>query len=453
MAEWVLDGHRFRTIKDLAAHVGLHPSTVGRRLRSGWSLEEAVGRKPPPKRRGHGIPVVWKGIEYPHLEALAAAIGVDGDTFRARLYRGYTIAQAVAGIEKPRRGGAAKPISYRGLEYPSRKALAAAYRTTGVLLQKRLKAGWTLAQALGDEPPPPRFRNFEGHARESKWKETRTTATGIEPVPDADGFKLYLIRNKENGKEYVGITVGSLEDRFKQHISAARRGRKAPLPNALRKHGEECFEIMLLRSDARSWEGLQDQEIKEIARRRTIQKGYNSAAGGSLGTAKPITVGGQPFPSRAQAAEHFGIDFFVFNMRLHRLGWTPEEAAGLVEREWQGKKKGVIVEGKEYRSIGAAARAYGKDPRQIYDRFGAKGWTIEQALGLDPPPHGGKYQGVALTVFGKTYPSIEKAAAALGIAKEPFRLRMLRGLSPDEAASRARKVVGRTKASGPKPSR
>jgi hypothetical protein len=295
-----------------------------------------------------------------------------------------------------------------------------------------------MRQALGLDREPPRFRNHEGHARDTKWKQTRQILGKIEPIPDSEGYKIYLITNSVNGKQYVGLTIGMLQDRLKQHFAAARKGRKAPMPNAIRKYGENSFSISLIRSDAKSYEELQDQEINEIATRDSIRNGYNSAVGGAIGITKPITVQGKSFGSRAQAAEHYGVDVSVFNLRISRLKWTPEEAAGLIEKTWKGKEVAVEVAGVKYPSIRQAAIALGKDFRKVYDRFSEKGWTLEQALDLVSPPDTMRAVGLQLTAFGVTYKSITKAAEAHGISPESLRKRMIRGESPEDAITAAK---------------
>jgi hypothetical protein len=294
-----------------------------------------------------------------------------------------------------------------------------------------------MEQALGVEDAPPRFRNFEGHARDTKWKNERSTATGVEPVPDAEGYKLYLICNKKSPKQYVGITIGSLESRLKQHFSAARRGRKGALQNAINFYGEENFTIELISNNARSFDELQDLEINEIAKRDCIKNGYNSAYGGSLGTSKQITVDGRIFPSFAQAAEHYGIDVAVFSLRITRLKWTPEEAVGLIERNWSGKSKSIKVDEIEFASIRQAAIHFKKKVALVYARV-EMGWTPKQALDLESPPQTAKFTGKGIQAFGKTYKSIAAAAKDLGISKEPFRLRMQKGLTAEEAFQQAR---------------
>ncbi len=431
-------GVTYGSVLELAERFRIHPSTVARRLRDGWSPEAAVGIHAKPKRQGHGASVTYKGKQYPNLKALADELQIDVDTFRARLARGYSLEDAATGQMKPRVSAVAEAVDFEGKKYPSKDSLAKAHGTTWSVVGRRLSRGWTMRQALNLDPEPPRFRNHEGHARDTKWKQTRHTLDKLEPIPNAEGYKIYLITNSVNGKQYVGLTIGTLADRLKQHFAAARKGRKAPLPNAIRKYGESAFSIQLIRADARSYEELQDQEINEIATRDSIRNGYNSAVGGAVGITKPITVQGKRFGSRAQAAEHYGVDVAVFNLRVNRLKWTPEEAAGLAEKTWKGKEVAVEVEGVKYPSIRQAAIALGKDFRKVYDRFSEKGWTLEQALDLAPPPDTVKAVGLQLTAFGVTYKSISKAAEAHGINSESLRRRMARGENAETAISNAK---------------
>lgn len=427
----------------LAQQFGIHQSTVARRLRGGWTPEEAVGVNSKPKRKGHGSSVTYMGKKYPHLKALANELGIDAKTFRARLARGYSLEDAATGNLKSRSSTNAKSIDFGGIRYLSREHLAKARGNAWSKVSKRLSRGWTMCQALGIDPEPPRFRNHEGHARETKWKRTHQILGKTEPLPDAEGYKIYLITNSQNGKQYVGLTIGTLQDRLKQHFAAAKKGRKAPLPNAIRKHGESAFSISLIRADARTYDQLQEQEVNEIAIRNTIRHGYNSAAGGAVGTSKPITIQGKCFGSRAQAAEYYGVDIHVFNLRISRLKWTPEQAAELEERDWEGKAVAVSVEGTTFPSVRQAALAYGKDYKKVYNRLSKKGWSLGQALDIDPPPETVKFVGLTLDVFGVKYSSIAEAARANGIHSESLRRRIARGETPEAAIKIASEIKGR----------
>ena len=436
----VIQGKRFSSLLEAADEFGVHKSTLARRLRDGWTPEQAVGLEEKPKRIGSAKKVIYKGQMYNSIKHLAETHGIHPATFKRKLLQGSTAQQVIETKDAKRNSPAAKTISYKGITYPSIKSLTNAYDVNASQFVRRLQRGWNMEQALGNEPAPPRFRNFEGHARNTKWKNERTTATGVEPIPDAEGYKLYLIRNTKSPKLYVGITIGTLDKRLKQHFSSAKRGRKGALQNAINHYGEDCFSIELISNSASSFEELQDLEILEIAKRDCIRNGYNSAHGGSLGTSKCITVQGISFPSYAQAAEYYGIDATVFSLRIARLKWTPEQAAGLEDKQWKAKSKTLFVNGKTYSSIRQAAIELNKNIKLVYSRI-EKGWTPEQALDVHSPPESVKFTGKEITVQGKIYKSIAAAAAELGIAAEPFRLRMLKGMTPQQALSKARKKV------------
>ena len=435
------DGKTFASVSELCAHYGKSPQVVTQRLRTlGWTPEQAVELIPRKRRGTTGKPVEVDGVRYESIVDACAAHGLKAATVTARLARGYKIDESFSVAAPKRKPAAGKPSEVDGKRYRSHEEMARAYGQKWGNVRRRLDRGWSMKQALQLEPPPPRFRAFEGHARDTKWKEARITEGVLEPVPNAGGYKLYLVTNIINGKAYVGITIGSLEQRLKQHFSAVRRGRKSAFCNAVRKYGEGAFRIELLSDAAGSFSELQELEVREIQLRDSIRNGYNTAAGGSLGTSKQIAVAGRVFPSYAQAADHFGIDPSVFALRVNRLGWSPEEAAGLLERTWVGKKKPVAVNGLEYESLWEAAHAHGVDYKLAHARV-TKGWTVEQALQLTSLPSTVRFTGRMITAFGVQYGSLAKAALGLGINPQSFRKRLQEGATAEEAFHRARKKV------------
>lgn len=436
----VIKGETFNRLLDAALHYNIHKSTLARRLRYGWTSEQAVGLEEKPKKIGSAKKVIYKGVTYVNLKHLAEAFGKNPEMLRRKIRDGQTLEEALTDRVEKRISANAKAIEFNGKSYPSIQTLIDEYHVRASVYSRRIKRGWTVAQALEVEDAPPRFRNFEGHARDTKWKNERSTATGVEPVPDADGYKLYLILNAKSPKQYVGITIGSLESRLKQHFSAARRGRKGALQNAIKYYGEENFTIELISNNAKSFEELQELEINEIIKRDCIKNGYNTAYGGSLGTSKQITVDGRTFPSFAQAAEHYGVDATVFSLRITRLKWTPEEAVGLDERDWGGKSKVVKIDDINFSSIRKAALHFGKKVELVYARL-EMGWTPKQALDLESPPSTAKFTGKEVQAFGKTYKSIAAAAKELGVSEEPFRLRILKGFTVEQSFQMARKKV------------
>ena len=102
-------------------------------------------------------------------------------------------------------------------------------------------------------------------------------------------WQVYLVKNKQNGKGYVGITSRSLVDRLADHFNDAfpgkRRngGRLIPFHAAIQKYGYEGFTIETLEDDLTLGEA-QDQEthwIKKLFTHATAHRtGYNVSWGG-----------------------------------------------------------------------------------------------------------------------------------------------------------------------------
>lgn len=94
----------------------------------------------------------------------------------------------------------------------------------------------------------------------------------------AGAFKviLYLITNKINGRQYVGITITTLKQRWSQH-KANSKGR---LKLAFKKYGYDAFEIQQIASCIGNAEDLKELEKTLIAQYDTYNKGYNCTLGG-----------------------------------------------------------------------------------------------------------------------------------------------------------------------------
>lgn len=96
---------------------------------------------------------------------------------------------------------------------------------------------------------------------------------------------VYCIKNKINGKEYVGLTKRTLEKRWKQHIYESNKKDSwecnTLLGNAIKKYGQQNFDIFILEK-CENLEQLKEKEIKFIEERKTFfkQNGYNMTKGG-----------------------------------------------------------------------------------------------------------------------------------------------------------------------------
>lgn len=94
--------------------------------------------------------------------------------------------------------------------------------------------------------------------------------------------RIYIIRNTVNSKVYVGQTTSSINLRFKNHLSAARRGGDYIIGKAIRKYGESNFYVELLEECLA--EELNEREKYWIAffNSTANRNGYNMSIGGNV---------------------------------------------------------------------------------------------------------------------------------------------------------------------------
>ncbi len=417
-------GVTFPSIKEAAHHFNQHYGNVTRRLRAGWTLEQALGITSRNRvQPGRGRHLVTSGGTFPSIRAAASHFGIDESVIQSRLANDWPPDEAVGLTSHKRKPKSTKTVICKGKAFPNAWALAKAYGLKEQLVAKRLRCGWTPEQAVQLEPAPPRFRDQIGGARSKHWKRVDYVDDAQYPATDVGEYKLYLITNMDNGKKYVGITITPLWQRFNGHKANVKKGVKSKLYNSMREHGCDRFEVALLRKDAKSFAELQYQEVKEIERRDTIKNGYNVSPGGSIGTPARLLVGELAFPSHAAAAEYFGIDASVFNLRISRLGWTPEQAAEIEPRTKFARQK-ILVAGMKFTSFQAAADHFKVDYKTAYARWKRSGWTIQQALGVTDPPATSRKAGVELMVDGKRFKSVKECALFYSVKSQSLWLRL-----------------------------
>ena len=254
------------------------------------------------------------------------------------------------------------------------------------IVEKRISRGWTEEEAVGVASPPLRARDRSGNPKPSTYKMFKEIDGSIYPDALPGEFKIYQILCTENGKEYIGLTIQSLKDRLRGHINEALKTESSSkFHRAIRKYGREIFTISLIRNDAKNFKELGDQEIEEIEKRNSIKLGYNTSYGGDIGTSKQITIKSKKFPSWTIAANYYEVEPSNFNQRITKLGWKPEEAAGLVKRP-KHQHHVVELEGKIFLSLKKAAEAYSIDYKTVFARKTNK-WTLRQMFDLDLPPN------------------------------------------------------------------
>lgn len=94
---------------------------------------------------------------------------------------------------------------------------------------------------------------------------------------------IYMIENILNGKFYIGKTVKTVEERFKQHIRCAKRGVNRKLYDAMNHYGIDQFVFYVIEDNIQSEDVLNEREIYWITKLNAIENGYNMAEGGDGG--------------------------------------------------------------------------------------------------------------------------------------------------------------------------
>ena len=164
---------------------------------------------------------------------------------------------------------------------------------------------------------------------------SRWIASGIDPeeafsrVPNpgyGDGI-VYVVTHGGSGKQYVGITVQSLERRWEYHLDQARAGHiknKQSLHAAIRTFGADDFTIeqIDIGSSKGSLEAKERRWIKKLG--TLVPGGFNISTGGTSGgsNSRPVTVDGITYPSMKAATEHVaqtrGISLYAAAARIRK---------------------------------------------------------------------------------------------------------------------------------------
>lgn len=91
---------------------------------------------------------------------------------------------------------------------------------------------------------------------------------------------VYKVTNKDNGRVYIGQTIGNLKKRKAAHIVFAKRGSKIYLHRAIRKYGINRFKWQVL-CICPNIDSLNEQEEYYIVYYNSINNGYNLMSGGN----------------------------------------------------------------------------------------------------------------------------------------------------------------------------
>lgn len=271
---------------------------------------------------------------------------------------------------------------------------------------------------------------------------------------------VYKAVNKINGMVYVGVTCKPLSVRVSAHLSTARRGYGRPesLQEAIREFGEDAIIFSEL-DTAKSREELADKENYWIDRLGSLYpSGYNLLRGNynrkykNDGRHVQININGKVFRTLKSAASFYNIAEGSFRYRMNK-GWKPEQIVGLEEppagHDEYEHFIPITVDGVEFKNRVSAADYFGVKPVTFHQRL-RKGWTPEQAAGL-VEPESMPYKHPVMKKFevdGIEFDSESQACDYMsektGLKKRTIKGRLTRGWTPEESMNPEKGVIRNT---------
>ncbi len=404
----------FKTIKALALHFGKSPKTVCHRInKKGWSEEEALGMVP----RKDATSISFQGKTYASFNEMCRSHHVNPEIARNRIKRGGWSLEEALELKKRHKPN---PITVGNRQFDGWADACRFYDLkVGVVRNRVNVGGWSIEEAFEIVPRPEKATKFmiQGNAfvsftemcrfygKDESVVRSRINRLGwsleesleIEPrkarAIGVRGF-VYKITHVETGLSYIGITKKNVEERWKEHVERSIQEElndESGISLALRQCGPEAF-LWEVIDTAMNLGELESKERHYIATLNTVEpNGFNRNKGGA-GTRTEgikVSVEGVLYPSIRAAAEVYGVNPYLACARLER-GWKPHEIFVLGHQENPPVRKAhnripMIVQDIEYESKDAVAKHFGIPYYSLDNRL-RRGWTIEQAVGLEPPP-------------------------------------------------------------------
>lgn len=259
------------------------------------------------------IKVLIDGNEYVGWRSISSKTGISESLLRARVNRlGWSLSDAVS-TPTSELGKTGNKISFREHEYSTQEEFVAAVANLSPFSKTTLKI------KLG------KLRKQNPDFNE---QDLENLVFGKNEINDEGGF-VYLITSLQTGKQYVGITIRTIKERWKAHQSECGDERiQSPLKTEMREYGFDNFTIEQIGQSDNS-KTLKALETKEIQKRNTVfPNGLNSNIGGTLG-ARDVEVfefEGIEYRSLSDLARKKGIEIGTLNRRINSYGMSLKEA-------------------------------------------------------------------------------------------------------------------------------
>ena len=364
------------SLKATCKRLGLPYSRTLERLRGGLSYEEVFDQQ-----NRKSIPVMVFGVEHASLQEACRQHGLAESymTVQGWIKQGMSPDDAFTKALNPSRHIKGQVVVF-GVKYPSIKEACRLipHAPSITTIKKLRKEGTSLDEAFATTLRPNtglrvcvfgvEYRSIREACKRlqppakygtiSKWiLDGMSPDEAFTRIPNPMGITgfIYVITHRVSGKQYVGLTVTTLEKRWSDHISAAQSSTagQTPIRAAILAYGAEAFDIQIIDHGTQGVD-LQEKEQVWIDKLGTLHpNGYNVRKGGQVGGRHPrITiVDGVRFESQKDAARYVAkARGITLSAALQRLKKGKLDLVDL-----NNVKKPMVIDGMQFESKRQAA--------------------------------------------------------------------------------------------------
>lgn len=419
----------FDSISAAATHFGLKPQLVLQRVNTyNWNLSQALGVAKPPKgaKVHRRIELKDAGViyKYDSLKNAVDAYGLGYDSVKQRINKlGWTPEQAFELEAPPKHAEGCVGYIYKVTNKKSNRVYIGQTKTT-------VDIRWQQhAETASRNSKPGKGSLHESIKNDGLESFNCVVLDDAGSIDQLNRLERRYIKEYDTLNPAFGYNLSRGGSGLTGGKSVVVEGKKYPsFASAARAFGVSS-KIAHQRMKTSRW------TIEQAL-------GISAPPKGSSGP-KGIVVNqkgeSRKFESQAAAAQHYGVPYKVFHSRLS-LGWSVEEAVGVKVRaktETMGSEIQVYYDGKHmvYPSIKAASTAFELKPSAVVARL-ANGWTPEEALGVQKRVRPlSKGTEIELRHEGKLkrYPTVSAAAAEFGLKPSTVSARLAKGWSVEQA--------------------
>ena len=392
-------GNEYRSVSEMCRQYNICRTVFNCRIKNGWTLEKAL-TAPPVRNQKKEKPVRERKVVYDHLGNEYSSVfrmcqhyGVDRQTYKIRINKGWTMEKALTAAPYTGPRIHKRVTDHLGNEYDTTLEMCRTYGIRTGTFSSRLKRGWSLEDALTKPASYSSDRPHKEKAASRPKPVKEKVASRPKPVKEKPAPQPRYVFDHQ-GNRYNSVKEMREAYGISKSLYKSRRNRKWPLERILtgplRARKNECvdhlgnsystvkemcehYNIAVSTYTTRIKRGLSVEEAltNHIRQKREPQKGWRDHLGNE-------------YPTQQALCDAYGVKRKTFTDRIDS-GWTLEEAL-TKQRHSVGDRCSDHL-GNQYPSFTAMCRAYGIRKNTAARRL-KLGWTLEDALTREVGPNG-----------------------------------------------------------------